>query len=193
MTYPMKRVIVVLSLAFALLGANQASAQKFFTREGKISFFSETPVENIEAHNQKATSVLETSTGQMEFAVLVKGFQFEKALMQEHFNENYLESTKFPKAIFKGTIQEIAKVDFEKDGTYPVVVKGDMTIHGVTKPVTANGQITVKNGAISANSTFNLAPEDFDIKIPAVVRDNIAKSVKVVVKADFQPYTSSGS
>ena len=186
----MKRVILVAGLAFALFGAGQVQGQKYFTREGDISFYSETPVERIEAHNQKATSILDIATGQMEFAVLVKAFQFEKALMQEHFNENYLESTKFPKAQFKGTVQDIAKVDFEKDGTYPVTVKGDMTLHGVTKPVTASGQIIVKNGSISANSTFNIAPEDYSISIPAVVRENIAKIVKVVVKVNFQPYTS---
>ena len=180
----------MLTLAITLFGSVQSWGQKYFTREGKISFFSETPVENIEAHNQKATCVVDFTSGQMEFAVLIKAFQFEKALMQEHFNENYLESTKYPKATFKGTIQDAGKIDLEKDGAYPVVVKGDLTIHGVTKAVSANGQIVVKNGAIAANSTFNIAPEDYAIKIPAVVRDNIAKIVKVVVKADLQPYTA---
>jgi len=186
----MKRAVFAAGLAVLLMGATQALGQKYFTREGKISFFSETPVENIEAHNQKATAVVDFATGQMEFAVLIKAFQFEKALMQEHFNENYLESTKFPKSTFKGMIQEPGKVDIDKDGTYPVVVKGDLTIHGVTKPVTANGQIAVKNGAVSMNSSFNIAPEDYGITIPAVVRDNIAKVVKVTVKGELGPYTT---
>jgi hypothetical protein len=166
-----------------------SQGQQYFTRDGKVSFYSETPVENIEAFNSKASSVWDSQSGQMEFAVLIKAFQFEKALMQEHFNENYMESTKFPKAVFKGQVADSDQINLKKDGVYPVVVKGDLTIHGVTRQVEAPGTITVKDGAVSAESVFEVAPEDYDIAIPAVVRENIAKSMRIEVKVDYQLFT----
>lgn len=166
---------------------SSVSAQKYFTRNGKISFYSDAPIEKIEAHNIQSTSVLDAATGRMEFAVLIKAFQFEKALMQEHFNENYMESSQFPKATFKGEIKDPAQVDFEKDGEYQVIVTGDMTIHGVTKPIEAPGLIKVEGEKITATSEFELIVADYEIKIPAVVRDNIAKTVKVSVELDYQP------
>ena len=123
----------------------------------------------------------------MEFAVLIKGFEFKKALMQEHFNENYLESDKFPKATFKGKIVNNSDVNYKKDGTYKVKTKGQLTIHGVTKEVEADGTIEVKGGKIVGTSTFNVNPEDYKISIPNLVRDKIAKQIKVTVKADYQP------
>lgn len=180
-------------MLFAILmafGLTTISAQKYFTREGKISFSSEAPVEKIEANNHSATSVLDVETGKMEFAVLIKAFQFEKALMQEHFNENYMESSKFPKAIFKGEIVDLSAVNFSKNGTYPVKVKGDMTIHGVTNALEASGSITISNGQISASSDFEVAVADYNIQIPAVVRDNIAKTVQIAVRLDYQLFKS---
>ena len=168
----MKKLAVSL-LVFAVSFAAQAQ-DKYFTKTGKISFFSSTPMENIEAHNSKSTSVIDTKTGKMEFATLMKAFDFEKALMQEHFNENYVESDKYPKATFSGAITNLSDVNFKKDGTYKVKVKGNLTMHGVTKEVEAPGTITVKGNQISANSTFNVAPEDYKIEIPKLVREKIA-------------------
>lgn len=186
----MKMKNTALFVAIMLLSGPALMAQKYFTREGKISFLSEAPLENIEAHNEKATSVLDANTGKIEFAVLIKAFQFEKALMQQHFNENYLESSKFPKAVFKGQITNMDAVDLSNDGVYEVAVAGDITIHGVTKAVEAPGTITVKDGQIRAESTFMLTVADFDIKIPAVVRDNIAKTVEVTVQVAYEPLKS---
>lgn len=180
----MKNICMLLSLM--ILCNAGISAQKYFTREGKITFTSEAPLEKIEADNEKATSVIDTESGKMEFAVLIKAFQFEKALMQEHFNENYLESSTYPKATFKGKIADLSAVNFSGDGTYPVLVSGDITIHGVTKAIEVPGTITVENGAISAASTFELTVADFNIKIPAVVRDNIAKTVVVSVDLHYE-------
>ena len=184
----MKNVCIILSLLF--LSSQIANAQKYFTREGKVSFTSEAPLEKIEAQNEKATSVLDASSGQMQFAILIKAFQFEKALMQEHFNENYMESSKFPKAIFKGQIADMSGLDFRQDGTYEVVVKGAMTIRGIAKEIEVPGTIAIKDGVISANSTFELTVADFDIKIPKVVRENIAKTVEVTVNIDYEPLKS---
>lgn len=171
---------------FGLFAISALPAQKYFTREGKVSFLSDAKVEKIEAVNKTATSVYDAATGKMEFAVLVKAFQFEKALMQEHFNENYMESDKFPKASFKGAIGDFKSINLAKDGVYPVKVKGQLTIHGVTKDVETEGKFTVKGGVVSAVSSFTVAVADYGIEIPSLVRDNIAKTVQIDVAVGYQ-------
>lgn len=179
-------VKIIICLMLLMPAFTSIEAQKYFTRDGNISFFSDAPLEKIEATNSKATSVLDAASGKMEFAVLIKAFQFEKALMQEHFNENYLESDKYPKATFKGDITNIKSVDFSKDGEYEVKVKGDLTIHGETKSIESPGKIIVKNGNVTANSSFEVAVADFNISVPAVVRDNIAKTVRIDVSVNYE-------
>ncbi|HSI90317.1 MAG TPA: YceI family protein [Adhaeribacter sp.] len=186
----MKKLTLLLAFIIALAFNRVQAQDKYFTKTGKISFFSSTPMEDIEAHNSKATSVLDAKTGKMEFAILMKAFEFKKALMEEHFNENYVESGKFPKATFAGAITDPAAVDFAKDGTYKVTVKGKMTIHGVTREVEAPGTITVQNGVVKASSVFNVAPEDYEIEIPKLVRDKIARQIKVTVDMDYQALKS---
>ena len=175
-------------LALLTIFTTSLTAQKYFTRNGKISFFSDAPLEKIEAVNNSATSVLDTESGKMEFAVLIKGFQFAKSLMQEHFNENYMESSKYPKAIFKGEITNLAAIDFKQDGEYPAEIKGQLTIHGVTKDRDINGTFVVKNGVVAANSVFNVTVAEHNIEIPGVVKDNIAKEVQVKVEVDLEPF-----
>jgi polyisoprenoid-binding protein YceI len=184
----MKNLIVILVLT---LTAQFAMGQKYFSKTGKISFYSDAPMEKIEAHNTTASTVLDAATGNLEWAVLIQGFKFEKALMQEHFNENYMESTTYPKAKFKGKIDNLSAVNFKKDGDYNVNVSGQMEIHGVTKPVTATGVISVKGGNISAKSKFSVAVADYGIQIPKVVAENIAKNVDIHVQADYQAMPSN--
>src|SRR5687768_4226229 len=124
------KVVFVLVL---LLGVLQGEAQQLVTRNGYVGFFSKTPLEDIKAENNQANAVLNLGKGELVVAVLMKGFLFKKALMQEHFNENYIESDKFPKATFTGTYS--GPVDLSKNGTYPVTVKGLVTLHGVTKSI----------------------------------------------------------
>ncbi len=181
----MKISKLLLITCILFLGIN-LQAQKHFTRTGKITFSSEAPLEKIEASNQKATSIIDLETGKMEFAVLIKAFQFEKALMQEHFNENYMESDKFPKAIFKGAIADLTKIDFSKDGDYPTKVKGKLTIHGESNEIEVDGTINIKDGKISASSNFEVAVADYKIKVPAVVKDNIAKTVQISVNMNYE-------
>lgn len=183
----MKKFISVASFWLVFTAFASAQGSIFLTKQGKIHFFSDTKMEKIEGTNKTANAVLDASTGKMEWGVTIKGFQFEKALMQEHFNENYMESTKFPKATFKGKIDDLSKVDFKKDGTYQIKVSGDLTIHGVTKPTSTDGQVIVKSGAVQLKSKFNVVCEDFGINIPSVVRDNIAKSIAIDVDATLQP------
>ncbi len=163
-----------------------ASAQTYMTKNGKISFFSKTDIENIDAVNNQAVSVLNTQNGEIAFSVLVNGFLFKKALMQEHFNENYLESAKYPKASFKGTINDLTKVDFKKDGAYNVSVTGDLTMHNVTNKVTVPAVIQVKGGKISANALFNAKLDDYKITVPKVVENNISKTIEVKVDCNYE-------
>ncbi|MGI8893122.1 MAG: YceI family protein [Bacteroidia bacterium] len=184
----MKKIIVAF-MAVLTVGITSVNAQgKFFTRNGYIKFYSEATMENIEAHNRQVTSFLDTETGEFAFSVLMKSFQFEKALMQEHFNENYVESDKYPKSTFKGKISNPEVINYKKDGVYNVQVDGDLTIHGVTKKVSTDGTIEVNGGKIIAKSKFPVAVADYNISIPAVVRDNIAKEVEVTVEMAYEPY-----
>lgn len=176
----------IILLATALLPLFVNAQERYATRNGTISFFSETPVENIEAHNRKVSCVLDATSGAMQFAVVIKSFEFEKALMQEHFNENYMESNTYPKADFKGTVTGFGAAELAKPGDHPVTVRGDLTIHGVTRQVEHPGTITVnKDGTLKAVSDFIVKPEDHGIKIPGVVRKNIAEEITVKVRLDL--------
>ncbi len=183
----MKKVLIFL---FSLLVLKSVSAQdKFFTKAGKIVFDATTPKspENIDGVNKTVTCVLDTKTGNIQFAVLMKAFEFERALMQEHFNENYVESNKFPKTDFKGAIANATSVNYGKEGVYPVKVKGKMTLHGITKDVEADGKLSVKGGKIQVQSNFQLTLSDFGIDIPQLVADKVAKTAKITVDCLLDP------
>lgn len=178
----MKRFfLLTLSITITLA----ASAQIYFTKNGKISFFSKTSMENIDAVNSQAVSVINSKTGDIKFSVNNVGFLFKKVLMQEHFNESYIESAKYPKSTFSGKITNIAKVKFTTDGAYAVTVSGNLNMHGVTKPVSSTGTITVKAGKVSAASTFKVVLSDYKINIPKVVEGNISKKIEIKVDCDY--------
>ncbi len=180
----MKRLI---TLTFLTMLALSVSAQKYMTKNGFISFFSHTPMEDIKAENNQVAGVIDTSTGEIVFQVLINSFHFERALMEEHFNENYMESEKYPKASFKGKITDLKTVDFKKNGTYDVVVEGDLTIRDVTKKMSVKGTVEIITGGVNANTKFIIAPEDFNIKIPSVVREKIARTLEVTVAMKYTP------
>lgn len=176
--------------------ALQVSAQaqtRYFTRTGQIVFFSEELLENIEATNKQVSSFIDLSTGEIVFSVPMKSFQFKKSLMQEHFNENYIESEKYPKSAFKGFINEFKNLNLQQDGTHKVKVNGSLTLHGVTKPVSADGVLTIKKGKIQANSVIYIKPEDYAIEIPLLVRNKIAKIIKVSIAMDYDPYVAKAA
>lgn len=175
----MKYAIILASL----LIATTCFGQRYTTRTGKVSFFSSTPMENIEAINNEAACAIDGQSGDVAFQVPIKSFKFEKALMQEHFNENYMESDKYPKAEFKGKVANLSGVNFGKDGRYDVKVTGKMTIHGVTRDVTLPGSITVQGKSVTANSTFKVRTADYGIKIPGVVSGKIANEIEVTVNS----------
>jgi len=181
----MKSLLIFLLL---FVFTSTINAQTYFSRSGKITFFSKAPVENIEATNNDVTSILDTKKGEFAFIALIKSFKFKKALMQEHFNENYMESNTFPKANFKGAIIDLSKVNFSKDGSYPVTVKGDLTIHGVTKNITTPGSVSVSEGKLTASSKFNIQLKDYKIKRPAAVINSIAETIIITVDCKYDPY-----
>jgi polyisoprenoid-binding protein YceI len=168
-------LIAVISLCFI----SAVNAQKFATKTGKVSFFSQTTAERIEAQNNQVNSALDITNGNFVFKVLVRGFEFEKALMQEHFNENYLESDKFPNSIFKGKITNLQDINFAKDNKYPATIEGELTIHNVTRKVSLKGIIEVKSGDILADAKFNVLLKDYNIKVPNTVVNNISQSIEV--------------
>ncbi|MBK9639457.1 MAG: YceI family protein [Bacteroidetes bacterium] len=170
---------------FVLFSAHADAQNRYFTRTGKVYFLSDAPLEKIDAKNSQATSVFDATSGQFEFAILMKAFEFEKALMMEHFHENYVESDKYPKAVFKGVISNIAKVDCTKDGVYPVMYKGTLMMHGVTKEMEGKGVFTVKDGKIVAHSDFVILLSDYKIEIPSLVKEKVSNEVKIVVDANY--------
>jgi polyisoprenoid-binding protein YceI len=184
----MKMQVKLSALALLLSLPFLGQAQRLFTRSANVAFDATTnsSLEVVDAKTNTGTLVIDVPTGKVEAAVLMKSFLFEKALMQEHFNENYVESTKYPKAVFKGAIDDASKVDFKKDGTYKTNISGDLTMHGVTKKVTAPATFTVKGGKVSAQSDFKVLLKDYNISIPSVVSDKVAKEVKVSFGGDLE-------
>ncbi len=174
-------LILLLSTAFA------AQGQKYMTRNGFIGFYSHTPMEDIKGDNNQVASVLDTGSGEIVFQVLIKSFHFDRALMEEHFNENYMESDKYPKSTFKGKIANLSSVNFTKPGTYDVTIEGDLTIHNTTNKVSIKGTIEVVTGGINASSKFNVVPEDYKIEIPGVVKEKINKNLEVTVSMKYSP------
>lgn len=168
------------------LMAQSGMAGRYFTRGAYISFYSDSPLEKIEASTNSGNCVLDLGTGKLEAAVLINSFNFKKALMQEHFNENYMESAKFPKAVFKGILPNPQELNLGKDGTYKTLLKGEMTIHGVTRSMETEVTFRVGDGKIFAETEFNVTVADYNISIPALMRDNIAKIVRLKVKSELQ-------
>jgi polyisoprenoid-binding protein YceI len=183
----MNKLFLVLSMM--LVTSILQAQDKFFTKTGKINFDATAPKspEKVDAVNKSVTCVLDTKTGNVQFAVLMKSFEFERALMQEHFNENYVESSKFPKAEFKGMISDNANVNYTKDGVYKVKVKGKLTIHGETKDIESDGVVIVKDGKINVASTFSVALADYKISIPQLVADKLGKTANIIVDCTLEP------
>ncbi|MEL4456405.1 YceI family protein [Lutimonas vermicola] len=172
-------------LAFLFFVQTSMAQDKYFTKEGYVSFFSHTIVEDIKADNQQVLSIVDTTTGDIAIQLLMRSFQFKKALMQEHFNENYVESYKYPKATFKGVIlnlNELVEGDFETE------IKGILLVHGREKEVSTMVKVTKKNEMLILTGHFMVEVADFDIKIPSIVANNIAKTIEVSFELKHKPY-----
>jgi hypothetical protein len=181
--------VKTLLTALAFIGASglmQAQLYKNTEGGGKVSFFSKAPLEDIEAVNKKVTMVLKTTTNDIQFGVTMLNFKFSKPLMEEHFNENYMESEKYPIGTFKGKISET--IDYTKDGEYKVKVKGTMTMHGASKEVEIPGTLTVKGSNILIDAKFKIKVADYNIKVPSMYVQNIAEEVDVTVNGTLEPF-----
>ena len=186
----MKKVYVNIVVALALLaGSFAAQAQeRYVSSKTHIKFFSTTPVEDIEAHNYASVSTLDQGTGEVVVSVPIQSFEFEKAMMQQHFNnEHFLESNVYPKSKFKASITNLADIDFKEDGAYHAEIEGEMTIKGQTRPIKETGTITIQGETLSVNAVFSLTLADYDITFDdsEMVSTKIAKNVEVTVEAEY--------
>ena len=155
----------------------------FITKNADISLFSKTPIENIEAISKIGYGIINADNGEIQFGVSIRSFKFRKSLMQEHFNENYMESDKYPAAKFKGKIN--LPIDISKNGEYQVTVTGDFEVHGITKKRTLPGTIKILNGKLEITSVFDVKCQDHNIKIPSIVFKNVAETIQITMKATF--------
>lgn len=165
------------------IGLLESRAQgRYTTQTGSVSFFSTSIIEDIEAHTEEVSAIFDLQSGQLAFSIPIKSFQFKRTLMQEHFNENYMETSRFPKATFRGKVQELNVGNLLKGGSQRITVEGDITIHGVTRRITVPGVLELSQGTLLVNAYFSVAPADYNIEIPLLVRENIAKVVGVKVR-----------
>ena len=179
----MKKLINILFILFLTISVHAQNI--YVSKNAAISFFSRTVVEDIEGKSNTATSVLDLKSHNLIFKVANTSFQFKKKLMQEHFNENYIESDKYQFSTFKGKITD--DVDLSKDGSYNVTIDGTLDLHGVIKPYQSKANIVVSKGTITAKTAFKVKIEDHQIKVPTIVFKNIAEFVEVRVSATYQP------
>jgi hypothetical protein len=180
----------MLACCLVITGFAVQAQDKYFTKSGTIHFTSKGAIETIQADNRSVTCVLDSKSGAIQFAVLMKGFEFKKALMQEHFNENYVESDKYPKSEFRGQITNNSDINYSKDGIYNAHVKGKLTLHGETKDVEADGKIIVKDGKLLTSSDFTVLMSDYNISIPKLVQQNMSNTVIVSVNCTLEPLKS---
>lgn len=173
----------IITLLLALFAFGQVQAQKIYsTKTATVRFIAEDD-KDIDATNTKTVSRLETN-GKLSFIMLMKDFSFEMDLMQKHFNEEYIESDKFPRGFFNGQITNIKSVNFAKDGSYPIIVKGNMQVHGVNKAIQTNGVIVITKGLPKATAKFNVTLKDFNIG--GTLMNLVADKMNIEVVASFQ-------
>jgi hypothetical protein len=179
----MKRWVLILTVWVITIFPGFAQSDIFSTNSGSITFFSSAPLEDIEAKNNKAISLINTRNNEIAVRVPIKQFQFRNRLMQEHFNENYMESEKYPHATFKGKINET--IDFQKPGTYDVSATGTLSIHGVSQKRTLNGKMKVSDSGVTLSTSFDVLLKDHKIKIPSIVFNKIAEKIAVTTAFSY--------
>lgn len=186
----MKKMILALLVgaSFSLFAfKNIADGDKLVSKTGQVTFFSHTSAEDISAVNYKLTATLDPSTGEVVFVFPMQSFEFTKALMQKHFNSSkFLDTKKYPKAKFKGTITNLSDIDFKKDGTYSAKVKGELTIKDVTKSVNESGTITVAGSKITIEAKSKVKLADYNISFEkGKPSTNVAKEVEITLTTEF--------
>jgi polyisoprenoid-binding protein YceI len=186
----MKRSIFISIASFLLMtvAVYGQTSEKLVSSKSNIKFFSTTPAEDIEANNTASVSTINKENGEVVFSIPMQGFEFEKSLMQKHFNsDKFLDTQTHPKAKLKGTIINLEQVNFSEDGSYSAVVEGELTIKGVTRPIKEKGTVTVKGNEVKINSTFNVTLADYEITFASgKPSSNIAKKVGITVQAEYE-------
>jgi len=184
-----KSILFSIVTALFIVVAGYGQSSKLVSTKTHIKFISTTPAEDIEANNTATVSTINKSTGEVVFSVPMQGFEFEKALMQKHFNsDKFLDTKTYPKAKLKARITNLDQVNFSKDGTYQATVEGELTIKGTTKPVKEKGTVTVKGNTIEVQSKFNITLAEYGITfVDGKPSTNIAKTVEVTVHSEYQP------
>ncbi len=177
--------IGILLFLLACLSSFKTKTNQIITRQGHVSFFSYTTAENIEAKNNQVLSIVDFENNEIAISMLMNAFVFKKTLMREHFNESYIESDLYPKATFQGTILDF---DPQKNGNQTKLIKGTLTIRNIEKEIEIKTNISNTNGAYTFTGAFEVAVEDFQIKIPQIVAPNIAKIITTKFKFEYQPY-----
>jgi len=176
---------ILFSLMLIIVGMSMVTAQKLYsTKTGQLKFNATGGVEPIAATNNQVDSKMLDKTGQIVFSVLIKGFKFDNQLMEDHFNENYLESTKFPKADFKGFITNVNSIDFTKDAKHNVTVDGSLTIHGVSQKVSTTGSLTITNGKVSITGSFKVKIKEYGIT-GLYIGDKIASEAEITLNCKY--------
>jgi polyisoprenoid-binding protein YceI len=183
----MKLISIVLLAWMNII--NQAGQDFYVCKNVRISLYSSAPIEDIKAAASAGTSVYNAASGELDFSVAIRSFQFDKALMQEHFNSDYMESDKYPRAEFKGKVLE--HIDVTKDGAYSITVTGELNVHGIRQTKTIQGSLTIKNGQISMASEFSVKCIDYHVDIPRIAFYNIAESIKINVSATYNKYKNN--
>jgi len=176
-------------LTFILVAsAGILNAQVFSTSTGNVNFISKTKFEEFQATNKQVSAAISAEKGVLQFKVPVNSFQFEKDLMQQHFQENYMESATYPNSTFKGKINsEKGKVNFATDGSYKVVVDGALEMHGVSKDISVPGTITVKGGKVTLAADFTILCSDYNVKIPKNNMNQVSNSIDITVNCELSP------
>lgn len=167
-----------------LLFSSQIFAQQYLSKNGDVSFFSEAPIENIEAVNKKATGVIDLRTGGFAFQIMIEDFVFPNSLMQEHFNESYMESDKFPNSTFTGFISDISTLDFSKEQS--IDVSGNFLLHGINRQMNMTATISLKDEKLNISSQFDIVLDDFNIDIPKIMMYKIAEVINVTIEMNLQ-------
>lgn len=183
----MKNLSFLIGLLGFIVWSASGSAQVLSTTKGEITFFSNAPLEDISAKNNRVISMLNPSNKELVVRVPINQFEFPNKLMQQHFNENYMESEKHPYATFKGKVAE--DIDFSKPGTYDASASGFLSIHGVDQKRTLKGKIVVApDGAVQLNTNFTVALVDHKIDVPKLVFKKIAEVIDVKASFGYQPF-----
>jgi hypothetical protein len=184
----MKNQKVCIFLLLLIMVSGSQAQSIFSIKSGKISFFAGTPMEDIDAVNSSIKSFFNITTGEVVISMSNKDFIFKRALMQEHFNENYMESEKYPKSEFKGKVVGIENYSLSTTGSYKVQVEGTLTIHGVAKPRKIDVNIENKNGVLIVDSKFDILLTDHNIERPQIVWQKIAEIVQTTLSLSYESY-----